>query len=226
MDEETVVSWHAATGTQLRDGYGLTEVGMVLSNLGRPELDVRPGWLAAPVPGFAVQLVDESGAAVAAGEPGILRIERPRFQLTSRYENAPDAWQQRWVDGYFVTDDLFVTDDAGRYRFVGRRDDIIVTSGYNVGPAEVEAVLLRRPDVLEAAVVAHPDPARGSIVRAVVVAAPGSDLERLSDEIRSDVRRAIGRHAYPRVIDFVDELPRTSTGKVLRTELRRPTGAR
>ncbi len=226
MDAETVEGWSAVTETELRDGYGLTEVGMVLSNLGRPALNVRPGWLAAAVPGFAVELVDESGQFVPPGEPGALRVHRPRFQLTTRYENALDAWERRWVDGRFVTDDLFVRDEAGRYRFVGRSDDIVVTSGYNVGPAEVEAVLLRHPDIREAAVVAHPDPERGSIVRAVVVAAPGVDQERLSKDLQDDVRRSIGRHAYPRLIDFVDELPRTSTGKVRRADLRQTPGGR
>jgi acetyl-CoA synthetase len=221
LDTETIEAWTALTGTELRDGYGLTEVGMLLSNLGSPPLGVRPGWLAAEVPGFSVHVADDDGREVAPGEPGVLRVRRPRFQLSVGYENAPEAWSARWHDDCFVTDDLFVRDNEGRFRFIGRRDDIIVTSGYNVGPAEVEAVLLRHRDVREAAAVAHSDTVRGSVVRAVVVPAPDADREQLAEELKLAVSESIGRHASPRLIDFVDELPRTSTGKVRRNELRR-----
>ncbi|MGH3665108.1 MAG: AMP-binding enzyme, partial [Egibacteraceae bacterium] len=129
-------------------------------------------------------------------------------------------WQARWQDGWYVTDDLFVRDQRGRFRFRGRADDVIVTAGYNVGPAEVESVLLEHPAVVEAAA---PDPDRGAVVRAVVVRAPGAPgEEQLTGALQQAVRERIGRHAYPRVVDYIDALPRTATGKVRRTELRVP----
>lgn len=221
LDTETVAAWSDVTSTAIRDGYGLTEVGMVLANLGNPEFEIEPGSLAAPVPGFKVDLVDESGQQVPPDEPGLIAIRRPPFLLSSGYENAPDAWASRWKDDTFVTDDLARRDEQGRWWFVGRADDVIVTSGYNVGPVEVETALLEHPSVLEAAVVAAPDPERGSSVRAVVVRAEtGPGYDALIRELQNAVRRSVGRHAYPRVVEFVDALPRTATGKVRRNELR------
>lgn len=219
LDGETVNGWRAASGTDIRDGYGLTEVGMVLGNLGSPALPVEPGSLAAAIPGFDVRLLAQDGQPVEVGAEGVLAVRRPRFQLTSGYENNAEAWNKRWKDDWFVTDDLFWQDEDGRYHFSGRADDVIVTSGYNVGPAEVESVLLEHPQVMEAAVVAAPDPDRGSIVRAILVTAGGAGPE-LTETLQGSVRSRIGRHAYPRIIEYVDELPRTATGKIRRAALR------
>jgi acetyl-CoA synthetase len=131
-------------------------------------------------------------------------------------------WAARWRGDKFLTGDVFRRDSEGRYWFVGRSDDLIVTSGYNVGPSEVEAVILANPGVAEAAVVAAPDPDRGSVVRAVVVPAGTVSREELAQQLRAQVREALGRHAYPRIVDFVDELPKTETGKVRRNLLRGP----
>lgn len=219
LDPETVAAWRELGGTDIRDGYGLTEVGMVLGNLGDPPLPVEPGLLAGAVPGFEVELLDADGRPVAAGERGVLAIDRPAFQLSTGYDNAPEAWQARWQDDRFVTDDLFTRDDHGRFAFAGRVDDVIVTAGYNVGPAEVEAVLLEHPGVLEAAVVASPDPDRGSVVRAVLVVGDTAGPD-LTAQLQDLVRRRVGRHAYPRLVEYVDALPRTATGKIMRATLR------
>ncbi len=219
LDPETVAAWRELGGTDIRDGYGLTEVGMVLGNLGDPPLPVEPGLLAGAVPGFEVELLDADGRPVAAGERGVLAIERPAFQLSTGYDNAPEAWQARWQDDRFVTDDLFTRDEHGRFAFAGRADDVIVTAGYNVGPAEVEAVLLEHPGVLEAAVVASPDPDRGSVVRAVLVVGDTAGPD-LTAQLQDLVRRRVGRHAYPRLVEYVDALPRTATGKIMRATLR------
>jgi acetyl-CoA synthetase len=220
LDPETVTEF-AERGTELRDGYGLTEVGMVLANqVGHPE-GIDPAWLHGPVPGFEVELRRDDGTPADVGEDGALAIRRPRFQLSLTYENAPGTWEERWQDGWFVTDDLFRRDERGRFQFRGRADDVIVTSGYNVGPIEVESILLADPAILEAAVVAEPDPDRGAVVRAVVVRAPDApDEATLNARLQAAVKEQVGRHAYPRVIEYADSLPRTATGKLRRTDLR------
>jgi acetyl-CoA synthetase len=221
LDAETVVRWSEATGTPLRDGYGLTEVGMVLANLGYPDLPIVPGSLAAAVPGFDVRLVDADGEPVTDGDDGLIAVRRMPYFTSTGYENAPETWAAHWKGDLFVTDDLARRDSAGGWRFVGRADDVIVTAGYNVGPLEVESALRAHPAVVDAAVVAVPDPKRGAIVRAVIVRTPGGlDNDSLSRELQDVVKRRVGRHAYPRVIDYVDSLPRTETGKVQRSLLR------
>ncbi|HEY4094527.1 MAG TPA: AMP-binding protein [Baekduia sp.] len=220
LDAGTVDRWHATTGTALRDGYGLSEVGMVLGNLGGSDEGLVAGALECAIPGFEVLLVDGEHREVPDGVEGTIAIRRPPFQLSTGYLNDDAAWAARWDGDLFVTEDLARRED-GRFWFSGRADDVIVTSGYNVGPAEIAAVLLEHPGVAEAAAVAAPDPARGSIVRAVIVRASGApSTDILTDELRSSIRSRIGRHASPRIIDYVDTLPRTETGKLRRAVLR------
>jgi acetyl-CoA synthetase len=222
LDGDTVEGWQEVTGTEIRDGYGLSEVGMVLANLAASDAPVVPGALASVVPGFDVVLVAPDGTPVPDGEEGIIAIRRPPFQLSQGYNGNAAAWDARWVDDLFLTEDLARRDEQGRWWFTGRADDIIVTSGYNVGPVEVESVLLEHPGVAEAAAVAAPDPARGSVVRAVVVASlDAPPRETLTKELQDAVRSRVGRHAYPRIVEYVDALPRTETGKLRRAELRR-----
>lgn len=224
LDPETTQGWQDATGTRIRDGYGLTEVGMVLGDLADPDVLTEPGVLADAVPGFEVSLVDENGSPTDDDE-GRIAIRRPPFQLSIGYENAPEAWDKRWVDDWYVTDDIARRNERGNWRFEGRADDVIVTSGYNVGPVEVESILLENPAVAEAAVVATPDPERGSVIRAVVVRAEGAPAPHvLVPQLQDAVRQRLGRHAYPRIVEFVDALPRTATGKLRRAELRTTSG--
>ena len=224
LDPDTARGWQELSGTRIRDGYGLTEVGMVLGDLADPEVQTEPGALAAAVPGFEVELVDEDGRPTGT-EEGRIAIRRPPFQLSIGYENAPEAWSDRWHDDRFVTDDTVVRNPQGNWRFAGRADDVIVTSGYNVGPVEVESILLENPAVAEAAVVAAPDPDRGSVIRAVIVLASGAPaVDVLVPQLQDAVRQRLGRHAYPRIIEFLDSLPRTATGKLRRAELRLDSG--
>lgn len=226
LDPDTARAWRELSATPIRDGYGLTEVGMVLGDVAEPEVAAQPGALTAVVPGFEVTLADENGEPTQAGE-GRIAVRRPPFQLSTGYENAPQAWADRWVGDWYVTDDLARRDEQGKWFFAGRADDVIVTSGYNVGPVEVEAVLLENPAVAEAAVVAGRDPQRGSVIRAVIVRADGAPApEVLVPQLQEAVRRRVGRHAYPRIVDFADSLPRTATGKLRRTELRAQRGSR
>jgi acetyl-CoA synthetase len=205
----------------LRDGYGQTEAGMIVCNLAGGE-PIVSGALNAAVPGFDMVLLPEDGGDTPLEGPatGVFAMRRPRYQMSNMYWNQPDKWAARWRGDFWITGDVARRDENGRYWFVGREDDLIITSGYNVGPTEVEAVILADDEVREVAVVAAADEARGSVVRAVVVAEPGADTEALSKRIQERVRVAVGRHAYPRIIDYVDDLPRTETGKVKKAALR------
>lgn len=222
LDTDTVDAWKNRSGFEIRDAYGLSEVGMVLCNLMRPNpRAVKPGWLSSAVPGFDLELRTLAGDRASVGEEGVLAIRRPPFALTCGYENSPEAWEGRFVDGWYVTDDLFVQDDEGYFQFRGRADDVIVTSGINVGPVEVETILMEHAGIDEAAVVASPDPDRGSVVRAILVKTPNAPAEDvLREELKQAVATAVGRHAAPRIFEFVESLPRTETGKVRRAALR------
>jgi len=221
LDEDTASAWGAMGRGPLLDGYGLTEVGMVLANFANQPSPPIPGTLSGPVPGFEVELHDEHGRLVTQGQIGQIVVRRPPFQLSIGYDNRASAWEERWSDDWFMTGDLARIDEAGRWHYVGRDDDVIVTSGYNVGPAEVEAALLQHPGVAEAAAVSMPDPERGHVVRAFVVRAVGAPPDdELTKKLQDIVRARVGRHAYPRIIEYVESLPRTATGKVRRAVLR------
>ena len=214
--------WIASGAPPVYDGYGLSEVGMVLADLVVPPTGTAPGSLGNVVPGFDVRLVDQNGAEVPDGNEGRIAIMRPPYQLSNGYENVPEAWQAKWMDDLFITDDLARRDEAGRWHFTGRADDMIVTSGHNVSPVEVEAVIMQQEGVVEVAVVPHQEPGRGTVVRAVIVRSPNSPPpEQLTAILREQVATRIARYAAPRVIDFVDSLPKTEVGKLLRRAVKR-----
>ena len=218
LDAPLAESWHELFGSDLQDGYGQTEVGMALGNFAYDEKPLVPGALASATPGFELALFDEGGNRVE--EQGVLHVKRLRFQATSTYWRRPDLWESRWHGEWFSTGDVFRHDERGYWWFVGRGDDLIVTSGYNVGPAEVEAILLGHEGVADAAAVAADDPARGKVVRAVVVRSGATPEAELTAALQDLVRTRMGRHAYPRIIDYVEELPRTESGKLRRAALR------
>jgi len=229
LDADTARRWTAAGAPGIRDGYGLSEVGMVLADLaGGP--DPEPGTLGGPVPGFTVRLVDRDGRLVAEGESGLIAVERPRWQLSVGYENRPADWAARWQGTLFVTEDRARVRADGRWCFLGRDDDMIVTSGYNVSPVEVERVIAEHPGVAEVAAVAAEGPRGGTVVRAVVVravvvrAGDESPADQLAQELRAEVTRRVGAHASPRIVDYVDALPRNEVGKLQRGALRDGTG--
>ncbi|MGP4091242.1 acyl-CoA synthetase [Streptomyces sp. KR55] len=232
LDAETAARWRQLTEAPLRDGYGQTELGMVLADLAADGTGTVPGSLSGVLPGWEARLLGEDGEFIDGPGQGEIVLRRPPYQLTSGYANAGDLWESRLVRAeWFRTMDVVRLDEDGRWSFVGRNDDVIVTAGYNVGPGEIESVLTSHPSVLEAAAVAAPDAERGSVVRAVVVLAQGvTPSEDLTAELKDLVRREIGRHAYPRVVDYVPDLPKTVTGKIQRASLRerqpRPADAR
>jgi acetyl-CoA synthetase len=222
LDPTTAAIWKSLTGSRLRDGYGLTELGMVLADV--HDEDRTEGQLSA-LPGFETRLVGPHEPTRDLEEGRLL--VRAQHQLSTGYANAPSAWADRLAgDGWFLTEDVFRREPNGRYVFRGRADDIIVTSGYNVAAVDVEAVIRSHPGVADVAVTSTAIDGAGVAIRAaVVLRQPSGAGRRLVEEIQDLVRDRLGRHAYPRVIDFVDDLARTPSGKLHRLPSSPPADA-
>ncbi len=223
-----VVSWaEAELGIPIYDHYGQTELAMLVNNHHHPELQqpLRPGAMGQPMPGFHAVILDESGEELGPGEEGQIAIDVTASTLFwfPGYYNDPKWTAERFTaDGrYYLTGDAASKDDAGYFWFSGRDDDIIISAGYRIGPFEVESALMGHPAVAESAVVGSPDELRGQVVKAFVVLrddySPSSGLE---EELSQFVKRTLSAHAYPRKIIFLDELPKTPSGKVQRFLLR------
>jgi acetyl-CoA synthetase len=208
-------------GVPMSDHYGATEVGMTLGNY--PFMKQKPGSMGKPCPGFDVAILDEAGNKLAPGQTGVIAVKRNKYLLAQGYWNDKEKWDARFLKGeWFNTGDLAATDEDGYFFYKGREDDIISSSGYRIGPAEVEGTLLEHPGVAEAAVVGKPDEQRGELVKAFVVLKAGFESSGdLSKELQNLVRNRYSKHAYPREIDFLPELPKTESGKVMRRELRK-----
>ena len=207
----------------MHDGYGQTETVLVVGNV--PGVDIRPGSMGKPVPGFDVQIVDDSGAVAADDQIGHIAIrltDRHPLGLFDGYYEGPDALnRESFRHGWYYTGDTATRDIDGYIWFVGRSDDIISSAGYRISPFEVESVLLEHPAVAESAVVAKPDDLRGEIVKAHIVLAHGyTPSEKLAGEIQDYVKKTTAPYKYPREIQFRENLPKTISGKIRRVELR------
>jgi acetyl-CoA synthetase len=214
LEAETVTTFAAEMGLAPADGYGQTETGHISGNLAGEE--VRPGSMGRPLPGIEVRVVGEAGDELDPGAVGELQLRSassPTF--FSRYLDG-----ERFAGEWWSTGDLVRQDEEGRLWFEGRGDDLIVSSGYRIGPVEVESALLAHPAVAEAAAVAAPDPERGSVVRALVVLREGEPSEELARELQEHCKRATAPYKFPRIVEFTSELPKTSTGKIRRAALR------
>jgi acyl-coenzyme A synthetase/AMP-(fatty) acid ligase len=214
--------WRDATGLTILDGYGQTETVNVLANYRC--LPVRPGSTGKPAPGFDVRVVDDEGVPLGVGEEGHIAIrvapERP-VGLFREYWRDEEATRDAFRGDWYYTGDRATVDEDGYVWFVGRDDDVIKSSGYRIGPFEVESALVEHPAVAEAAVVGKPDRARGQIVKAFVVLAAGSEAgPELATALQDHVKRITAPYKYPREIEFVPELPKTVSGKIRRVELR------
>ncbi|WP_448616944.1 AMP-binding protein [Modestobacter sp. URMC 112] len=205
---------HAATGLRIIDGIGATEMLHIF--IAAADDDIRPGSTGRPVPGYTAAVLDDDGRPVPDGTPGHLAVRGPtgcRYLFGDR--------QEVYVrHGWNVTGDTYVRDADGYYHYQARTDDMIVSAGYNIAGPEVEHALLDHPEVVDCAVVGAPDPDRGMIVKAFVVLAPGRTRDVTAEELQDFVRQAIAPYKRPRAVEFVDELPRTSTGKLQRHKLR------
>ena len=216
-----VIRWFAKTlGCPIHDHYGQTEVGMVLCNHHGLAHPVHVGAAGLPMPGFRLAVVDDDGREVPDGTPGILAVDRKRSPLFW----FPGYWRQpttNWAGDYHLTGDTVERNADGSISFVGRSDDIITSSGYRIGPYDVESALIEHPAVAEAAVVGKPDPERTELVKAFVVLRPGiHPAPGLAEELQNLVTTRLAAHAYPREIEFIAEIPKTPSGKIQRFILR------
>ncbi len=206
-------------GVPILDQYGQTELGMVVCNHHGLRHAKRPGSAGFASPGHLVAVIDAEGRPVPRGQPGVLAVDigaSPLFWFRG-YEGRAAPF----VNGYYLTGDMVEENDNGSISFVGRSDDIITSSGYRIGPFDVESALIEHPAVVEAAAVGKPDPERTEIVKAFVVLQPGAEAgEALAAELQAHVRARLSAHAYPREVAFVDALPKTPSGKLQRFVLR------
>lgn len=222
LNPEVINVWKQATGLPIRDGYGQTETVLLCGNF--PGIEIRPGSMGLPTPGFDLAVIDDAGQRLPPGQTGRVAVrvdpERP-LGLFQEYWQNPAANDQSFQHGWYSTGDCAWVDDDGYFWFVGRDDDVITSSAYRIGPFEVESALIEHPAVVEAAVVGKPDPIRSEIVKAYVVLAKGwSPSDALKTELQEHVKRITAPYKYPREIEFVLDLPKTISGKIRRVDLR------
>ena len=202
------------------DGIGMTECMVYCFN--RAGEDVVSGSCGKPAPGCEIKLLDEELNEVPRGTPGVLCVRRDTHPgMMQGYWNKPTETAEIFRGPWYYSGDVLVEDDHGRFWFQGRSDDVIKASGYRVSPFEIESCLVEHPAVLEAAAVTHPDPVRGSVIKAVVVLRTGHiGSDQLAAEIQTWVKERLAGYKYPRVVEFVTELPKTTSGKIKRRLLR------
>jgi acetyl-CoA synthetase len=200
----------------LHDHYGQTETGMMMNNHHGLRHPLKAGAAGLAMPGFSLAVLDDLLNPVPPGTPGNLAVDRrnsPLFPFDGYWHAETPSFRQDW----YLTGDTMQQDADGHFFFVGRKDDIINSSGYRIGPFDVESVIIEHPSVAEVAVVGKPDPERTEIVKAFIVLRPGTTAsDALKIELQNHVRSRLALHAYPREIDFIAELPKTPSGKVQR----------
>ena len=222
LNPEVFEKWKELTGHELREIFGQTELCVTVGTF--PWMKVCPGSMGKPSPQFDVDVVDEDGKSCPAGQVGEIVVrtqyETPVGMFLGYYRDE-EGTRAVWHDGMYHTRDLAWRDEWGYYWYVGRADDVIKSSGYRIGPFEVESALMEHDAVVETAITGVPDPVRGQIVKATIVLKKGYEpTEKLKKELQNHVKKLTAPYKYPRVIEFVDELPKTISGKIRRVELR------
>ena len=222
LNPEVFEKWKELTGHELREIFGQTELCVTVGTF--PWMKVCPGSMGKPSPQFDVDVVDEDGKSCPAGQVGEIVVrtqyETPVGMFLGYYRDE-EGTKAVWHDGMYHTRDLAWRDEWGYYWYVGRADDVIKSSGYRIGPFEVESALMEHDAVVETAITGVPDPVRGQIVKATIVLKKGYEpTEELKKELQNHVKKLTAPYKYPRVIEFVDELPKTISGKIRRVELR------
>ena len=229
LNPEVLHQWRQATGLTLHEGYGQTETVILVGNFRSLGNAVRPGSMGKATPGLTVALVDEQLREVPAGIEGEIAVRvkphRP-LGLFREYWLSPEEMAAHFQGDWYLTGDRATRDADGYFWFLGRNDDVIKTSGYRIGPFEVESVLLEHPAVLEAAVIGKPDPLRGQIIKAYVVLRPGIEpADELKATLQMHCKRLSAAYKYPREVEFVTELPKTTSGKTRHVALRQAAHA-
>lgn len=220
LGAETLAWGQDALGVSINEFYGQTECNLVVGSCAAIGL-VRPGAIGKPIPGHTVAVIDREGRPVKAGEIGQIAVQRPNPVMFLEYWARPEATREKFIGDWMTTGDQGVVDDDGYITFVGRDDDVITSSGYRIGPGEIEDCLIKHPAVALAAVVGKPDPVRTEIVKAFIVLKRGQAAsDALAAEIQAFVRTRLSAHEYPREVAFIEEMPMTTTGKVIRRLLR------
>jgi len=209
----------AQLGVDINEQYGQTECDLVVGYCSQI-MKIVPGAIGKAVPGHRVEIVDEDGRVAAPGELGEIAVKAPDPVMFLEYWNNPRATREKFIGDWMRTGDYGRKDEKGDFWFSGRQDDIIESSGYRIGPGEVEDCLMKHPAVALVGVIGVPDPVRGEIVKAFILPRDGVIPDAaLEKSIQEHVKTKLEAHAYPREVGFVDEMPRTKTGKILRNEL-------
>jgi acetyl-CoA synthetase len=209
-----------AFGLTINEFYGQTECNLVVGSCAQLGM-MRPGSMGKPVPGHSVAVIGRDGAVLKAGEIGQIAVRRPDPVMFLEYWGRPEATREKFIGDWMTTGDQGVTDEDGYITFVGRDDDVITSSGFRIGPGEIEDCLLRHPAVALAAAIGKPDPIRTEIVKAFIVLKPSHPpSDALAAEIQGFVRTRLSAHEYPREVAFIEQMPMTTTGKVIRRLLR------
>jgi acetyl-CoA synthetase len=215
-----LLDWGAGVfGLGINEFYGQTECNVVLANCAKL-MAVRPGSAGRAVPGHDVAILGPDGNVLDPGNPGEIAVRRPDPVMFLGYWNDPGRTAAKFAGDWMRTGDEAVMDEDGYVHFRARNDDVITSSGYRIGPGEIEECLARHPDVAMAAVVGVPDPIRTEVVKAWVVLRPGANTAGLAEALIELVATRISPHLAPRAVAFVDALPMTATGKIQRRELR------
>jgi len=221
LNPEVYRQFQKATGLDIMEGFGQSESTLIIANLAG--CSHKLGSMGKPVPLYNVQLLSAEGEIVDRGETGEICIDISKglpCGLSFAYEGSPDVTAETWHDGYYHTGDLAWKDEDGFYWYVGRADDVIKSSGYRIGPFEIENVIMELPYVLECGVSAAPDEVRGQVVKASIVLVKGTEgTDALKKEIQDYVKRRTAPYKYPRIVEFREALPKTTSGKIIRKQL-------
>ena len=224
LNPNVFLEWKEKTGIMIYESYGQTETTMVLGTY--PYVEPRPGSMGVPNGQYDVDVLNAKGEHCQPGEHGqlVIRLEKGKpLGLFKEYYRNPDLNESAYEGGVYHTGDVVYYDEDGYYWFVSRADDVIKSSGYRIGPFEVESALMTHPAVVECAITGVPDDVRGMVVKATVVLAldyRGQEGPELISELQDHVKRETAPYKYPRIIEFVDELPKTISGKIRRVEIR------
>lgn len=226
LNPEVYKQFLEATGIKLMEGYGQTECTVALATY--PWMNPKPGSMGKPSPGYRIDVVDEDGNTSEVGEEGQIVIytnQNPPVGMFNGYYRDENLTRKVWHNDVYYTGDMAWRDEDGYYWFVGRADDVIKSSGYRIGPFEVESALLEHPAVLECAITAVPDIDRGQVVKATIVLSKNYHAsDELAKELQEHVKKVTAPYKYPRIVEFVSELPKTISGKIRRVQIREEDG--